>query len=372
MKLLWSQFDKRTLVLDKPQEPDLDALLDHTFGSTPLFFIQEFLRSQKSRSKQIRIGTTRRDVRNNLRDAIVSKRIGYSDLRAWLKTVEGWGRQHLYIESIGRGGIAYTHLLNTSALRGFLKRKGFIRDVSSDAEPASPYLLDEIAVDDEIARVSWRCHSLQWERREELDETRELSDGEYEFRAFRKLPRSDVSRLVIRKTDGIVLCLVDLPLGDDHVAVHSQMNELRDAIMSPARSVPVSLAPIISALDQGAVAAHGPRARRELEVDVAPTQARYRTDGAHVEFRSTSQALGYTESDPVRQVRNAMQIARFDGEMGKFRLNFTGAGHRSHDMVVSFSASADRVFLFSRMTDVEVFALVDQLLPLGRPRGRGR
>jgi hypothetical protein len=155
-------------VSDKPQEADLDALLDHLFGSTPLFFVQEFLRSHKDKSTKIRIGTTRKDVRANLRDAIISKRIGFADFQAWLSTVEGWGKQHLYIESAGRGSLAYSHLLNTNGLRGFLKRKGYLRELSTDLEPASPYILDEIAVDDEIARITWRCHSIQWERREEL------------------------------------------------------------------------------------------------------------------------------------------------------------------------------------------------------------
>jgi len=348
-------------------QPDVDSVLDHLFGSTPLPFIQEFLRKQKEHSKQIRIGVNRSEVRANLRDAILANRIGYGDFRNWLQTVEGWGKQHLYILSAGRGSLAFSHLLNTSGLRGFLKRKGLIRDVSSDVEPMSSYILDEVAVDDELARISWRCHSVDWERRKDLDERRELDDGLYEFRAYRSAPRRDVSRLIIRKTDGIVLCLVDLPVGGDHDSIKKEMMEVGTAVIAPQRLTEIQLSGIISALDQGAVSERGPRARRQVSVDVAPTQSRFRTDGALVEFKSTSQATGYTDSDAVRQVRKAMQITRFVGEVGKFRLNFEGSLRRRHEMVVSLSASSNRIYLFSRMSDDEVFALVDQLLPLATP-----
>ena len=68
------------------------------------------------------------------------------------------------------------------------------------------------------------------------------------------------------------------------------------------------------------------------------------------------------DSGPVRHVRRAMEVVRFEGETGRFRLSFTGSDRREHSMVISLHADEGRIFLFSRMEETEVLTLVDQLL----------
>jgi len=353
--------------LATPPNEEVAALVDAIFASTPLLFIKQFLRSHRKEARRVRIGATRDEVRENLKDALIARQIGYEEARQWYSEVEGWGRQHLYLSEVPKRSLVHPHLLNPSALTSFLKRKGHWGDSTSDGDHQPQHTLTEVSVDDEAARMTWRCHTLDTERHENLDYTEERADGVYEFRAFRLLPRRTASRVIVRKTDGIVAVLVDLPLGADHDVIRVQMGSTTKVVLAPLTEQPIHLAPIVSALDEGAIAAAGPRAKRELELGVAPRQARYRTDGAKVEFKTTRESAGYTESDAVRHVRRALRIESFVGEAGKFRLTFEGQARQPHDMIVSLNGADNRIYLYSRMSEPEVFGLIDQLITL-RPK----
>jgi hypothetical protein len=318
--------------------------------------------------REVRIGSNRKDVKENLRHAIASGLIDRKELVVWFRTVEGWGKQHLYMMSASRRTLALAHLLNTRSLDSFLVARGLRTAATPEEEPASPYVVDDAVADDALARITWRAHVTDHERHEDLDEVRELEDGIYEFRAFRRLPRRSASHLLIRKADGIILALIDVPLQrDDHPQLLRTMNDLTRALLAPITIAPVNLSPIVSNLDQGAIATYGRIPTRPVALEVEPTQARYRTDGARVEFKSTSEISGYADSEPARHVRRALKIANFEGEAGKFRLTFEGPRRQPHDMIVSLNAYDNRVFLFSRMSEDEVLALVDQLISL-QPR----
>lgn len=345
-----------------PPRKDLDQLLNEIFASTPLLFLREFLRTEKARTPRVRIGVTAKEVRANLREAVLSRAVGLDEVETWFRTVEGWGHQHLYLRLANRRSLNLKHLLSTAALTTFMESKGRLANQDAPAEPRSAHALTGILVDDELARLTWTSHTIDLERHEELDEVRELPDGEYEFRAHRHVPRRSHCRSLVRKTDGVILILIDLPLGDEHSSMLSTVEDVTSNALAPLPIQPVQLSPIVSALDQGAVARFGPRATRDLELGVAPTQARYRTDGAQVEFKSTRESAGYTDSTSVRRVRRAMQVEQFQGESGKFRLTFEGAHRQPHAMIVSLNAYDNRIFLYSRMAESEVLGLVDQLL----------
>lgn len=352
------------------QAADINILLDEVFATVPLLFVKEFLRGQRRERNKVHIGGTRDEVRENLRDALLAGKVGPADVVTWLQEVEGWGRQHLYLSRVPKRSLNQPHLLNSNALKSFLKRKGLWTESSATDNP-SQHSLREINVDDVAARITWRSHVVNDERHDELDYQVDRDDGEYAFRAYRLVPVRTASRIIVRKTDGIVAQLVDLPLGVDHDRVRDQMNAAARQILAPLALEIIYLSPIVSALDQGSIASFGPRARRALDVGVAPTKARYRTDGAKIEFKSTRESTGYNDSDAMRHVRRALRIEQFEGEAGKFRLSFEGKDRQSHDMVVSLSAPDNRIYLYSRMSEEEVFSLVDQLVAL-IPKHDGR
>jgi hypothetical protein len=343
----------------------IDLMIDRVFGSTPLLFVKDFLRQHRRASPHVRIGTTIKEVRSNLRDALLSQAIGPAQLEQWLDAVEGWGKQHLYLGRVAKRSLTHAHLLNLNGLRSFLTRRGFATAARDAAAEPSAHVISDLTVDDERATITWRSHSIGYERREELDEVRELDDGQYEFRAHRQMPRRSASRFIIRKTDGITLTLIDIPLGQDHNAAKQKIDDTAIAVLAPLTSSPIPLGPILRALDQGAVARFGPRQHRSLDIGVAPTQARYRTDGGRIEFKSTRESSGYADSRTMRTVRQAMEITRFEGEAGKFHLRFEGSQRQPHSMVVSLNAVEERMFLFSRMDETEVLRLADQLIALG-------
>ncbi len=341
---------------------EIDGLIEQLFVSTPLPFVKEFLRSQKAKSKNVRIGMNRKEMKQNLRDALVGRFISEQALKKWLVEVEGWGKQHLYLATVPKRSLTQAHLLNSRALRRYLEKNDLLHERGEVTDDDGSYVIDSIEVDDEVARIVWRCHAIQYERQESLDETRELDDGDYVFRAFRMTPRRSASKCIIRKTDGVVLTLVDLPLGSEHTEVHELITKTARKVLAPLTLEVVRLGAIVTQLDGDAIRARGPRANRNVSLGVSPTQARFRADGARLEFKSTRESTGYTDCDAVRSVRRAMTVEQFEGEAGKFRLSFEGRDGSHHDMVVSLSAAEDRIFLFSRMKESELLALVDQLL----------
>jgi hypothetical protein len=347
------------------EEADIEAQLAQVFASIPLLFVREFLRQEKAKKKSIQIGVTQKDVRKNLRDALISGAIALSQLHAWLNAIEGWGRQHLYLLRVSKRSLTHAHLLNERALETFLTRKQ-LREIDSVDREAPAYRLESVSVDDEIVRLTWRFHGIALERREELDEVRELADGQYEFHAHRRTLKRSTSQLIVRKTNGVVLLLVDLPLGDEHKGLRDQILQAAKILLEPLTVSPVALEPIVRGLDEDAVEKHGPKPRRGLSLGIAPTQARFRAPGARVEFRSTAESRSYTDSDEVRRVRKAMQVERFVGEAGRFRLTFESEDRSPHVMVVSFAAAEGRMYLFSRMNEREMLSLVDHLLTLDR------
>lgn len=341
-----------------------ELFLDTLFATTPLLFVQEFLRDHKRKHKGIRIGSTVREARAALLLALQSEILTIDGLDEWLRNVEGWGKQHLYLARVRKRSLSHPHLLNDATLKRFLLKKALLAD-SDSPEGIPKHALTDISVDDELARLTWRVHGADWERREELDEERVLEDGVYQFRAYRRLLRRSASRVLIRKTDGVVLLLLDIPLGPDHDELLTRLRDAALAVLAPLSLDAVDLGPIVETLDSNALAGFGPRARRDLDMGVEPTLARYRTEGARVEFKSTRESTGYARSDAVRHVRRAMEVRQFVGEAGKFRLTFE-SDERRHDMVVSFHVAEHRAYLFSRMDEREVLTLTDSLLTLRR------
>lgn len=343
-----------------------EARIDLILGTTPLEFVREYLRTVRKENNAVRIGTTRAEVRENLRTALVSGALDRSALEAWFEATEGWGKQHLYLSTTTYRGLHHRHLLTRGALVTFMRSRGLHADVP--AEPTSAHVLTEVFVDDELVRLTWRLHKMDFLRREDLDREEDNEDGRFQFRAYRFTPRRSSSRLILRKTDGVVLLLIDLPTGEDHSALRGTIEGVAQALLHPTVPNVVHVAPIVSALDSDGLAATGPRPRRTAGIAVTPTQARYRADGAELEFRSTKQASGYAESPPVAHVRRAMTLARFEGASGRFRLTFTGHGGKKRSMVISLNAHENSLYLFSSMIEAEVLDLAEQLLE--RTRGR--
>lgn len=345
---------------------NIEALINLVFQETPLEFIRDFLRHKKRGSSAIRIGVTATEVRNNLRTAVTTGAIHPEDLDQWLRAMEGWGKQHLYIERVPRRALTHAHLLSTAALSSFLDRQ--FGSSADSHHSTDENRLASWEVDDERATFTWRASSIDYERHEELDRIETIENSEYQFRAYRILPRTSASRLVIRKTDGVILKLLHMPLGDEHNAALGLINGFASRIVAPLPLSPVPIEPMMRSLDQTAMSASGEQ--RRLQLAVSPTQARWGTDGARVEFKSKSSSKGYIESYPARTVRNALQVAHFLGEAGKFQLQFASSESKNRSMIVSFDVEGGRLYLFSRMEEREVLRLVDHLMSLSESAHR--
>ncbi|MHB8837505.1 MAG: hypothetical protein ACYC7F_00975 [Gemmatimonadaceae bacterium] len=341
----------------------LDRLISEACEAAPLPFLRQFLREQRGRGRRIGIGATAKQARENLRDAIAAKLIGTEDVRAWILRVEGWGHQHLYLYRCHKPSHLLPQLLNRQNLERHLKKTGV--EIGSEGDPAADgHQLTRLYVDDELVRLSWVAFDQRLLRRLDLDQVHETDDCDYELHAYERRPTRSLAHLVLRKTDGLVLVLVDLPLGESHTRLKERVLAVSSRVLAPIQSDRLALSNAITNLDSRAIAAKGPKASRDLSMSVSPTHAGYRTDGARVDFRSTAEGHGYEDVDAVRTVRRALAVDKFSGDGGRFRLRFDSQAGTSHDMVMSIDARDDRVYLFSSMLETEVFALADVLLEL--------
>jgi hypothetical protein len=349
-----------------PLDIDFDQLVHQVFAATPLDFVRDFLREQKRRDGRVRIGLTREEVRANLRDAIVQRLVPRSAVVDWLHAAAGWGKQHMYLFRVPRRTLATPVFLNHANLRNALERAGVWPAGDGRADPESPHLVDWAEVDDERATINWQSTGIRWERREDLDQTKETDDGVFQWRAYKRDLRRNASRMVFRKTDGTVLFLLSNLLDDsEHEEMAKRMKELLSVLASTQTVHQVDLAPVVTALDQEALATIGQSPSRGVNLGISPTQTRFRGDGARLEFKSTTESSEYARTRGVRRVREALRVEQFLGESGKFRLRFRGEGRREHAMVVSLYAFDNRCYLYSSMDEAELMQLVDEILQRG-------
>src|SRR5438093_13307105 len=64
-------------------------------------FIKELLREKKRIDSTIRIGAGKDEILSNLVEAIEQGKIAQSELDEWVRSVEGWGKQHVYLYRVG-------------------------------------------------------------------------------------------------------------------------------------------------------------------------------------------------------------------------------------------------------------------------------
>src|SRR5690242_5669352 len=155
---------------------NVDTLVDIVLSSTPLQFVREFLRSHKRGSRGIIIGATREEARRNLREAILNNQIASTELESWLREIEGWGRQHLYLRRVKGKVSTMSQWLNSGAISAFLAKRSLLQNSDERMEEQSS-LVHHVAVDDVYGRLAWRAESEKWERREDLDQTELLNDA---------------------------------------------------------------------------------------------------------------------------------------------------------------------------------------------------
>src|SRR6202011_3852584 len=112
--------------------------------------------------KKIRIGDTKEDFKTNLDGAIEKGKLRLEEVDDWLKSVEGWGNQHVYLYNISP---SLRKNLTTAKIRECVQSQNDLEKVWEAPTvlefPDEPNLTS-ISFTDSVLRLVWHEASPTW------------------------------------------------------------------------------------------------------------------------------------------------------------------------------------------------------------------
>lgn len=320
-------------------------------------FIKELLRE-----KDIRIGTNKDDFERNLTDAIESGKLGLDDVESWLRLVEGWGNQHVYL---------YTILpkLRREMTKPRIRKR--VSDAGLDrvwdggillAFPDEPQLTS-ISFTESVLRLVWQESSPGWIPVPEKNYTEEEGLDTFEYRAWRMIERRAITRFEADLDKGLAGLFIASPIQtDEHLAAIAEVKRVIGLLLDlPAlEEGQINISIVSRNLDQGNV---------PNNVTVSPSvkaqKSRLASGGGYVEFAADSRDKAYWEEPAIGNVRKsvrAQQLAAFHGGEGIFVFQ-QGAGpdDLTRPLRVQLYAKDNRVRLWAQMDAVEVWTILAKL-----------
>jgi hypothetical protein len=312
-------------------------------------FIKELLRN-----KGLPIGAKKDEFERNLAAAIDNGDLTRADVDEWLKSVEGWGNQHVYLYSV-------TDKLKL-ALDG-VERK--LRQTGLDALLNAPTTfefpeqpkLTSISFDGAKLQLTWQEAGTDWEKAKNK-EIRTETDGldTYEYRPYRRLDNRSITRFTLR---GKIAALTVGKAFDNknHEAAIQQVREVLGSLLS------------LEELDRGAVPLGVVARKLDQEASnkkapgVVARRSRLETNaGGSVEFDSGGEGAYWDDTalGDVRQAIRAAQIRKFRGAEGTFVFQPPMDG-LSRSLRVQLYRQSNRVRLWAQMSEAEVWTILETL-----------
>ena len=287
------------------------------------------------------------------------------DLEEWLREVEGWGRQHVYLYR-GTVPLRDDPLWDSpETVRDRLAGVEFGDAWRSHAAPDFPEELVPGYADyrDGRLEILWRRRRERWVRdRSEDKDPEEIRGYLYEFRAHRLELSRAVMRFVLYPSKFRGALFVQLPLGKAHDEAKEQAEATLRRVFAYHELKPASISRAIKSLDSQELA----ESEREEHGQVQSQNAKYYAGGATVEFDADPEIVAWKTVDAVRRVRRALETRSFEGVHGRFTVSLRSGAGMKRDIQMSLSGSQDRIYLFSQMDASEVWLVLDTVLQHSR------
>lgn len=318
-------------------------------------FIKELLREKK-----IRIGANKDDFESALSAAIESGALTLTDVEHWLRDVEGWGNQHVYLFNI------------SSTLRRELtlpKIRQKVTDAKLDALWDAPTVLafpdqpalTSISFRDSVLRVVWQEASPDWVPVPEKNYVTQEGLDEYEYRAFRRVQWRAVTRFEAHVNLGLAALFIPNPIqGDEHKAAIAEAKRVLGMLMPlPLLERGQCPIPIISRnLDQQNMPTN-----KTPNPAVRTQKSRLGSGGSYVEFAANSSEKAYWQEPAIQNVRDsvrAQQLQVFHGIEGVFVFQQDGNG-LARPLRVQLHGKDHRIRLRAEMDAGEVWTILGKL-----------
>jgi hypothetical protein len=334
----------------------MKRLVDGVIRAQGNRFIKELLRDEK-----IRIGDTKEDFQVNLNDAIESGKLRLDDLADWLKRVEGWGNQHVYLYKISP---KLTKELTEPKIRQQVEAAADLKKVWNAPTvlefPDEPNLTS-ISFSDSVLRLVWQEGSARWLQYPEKNYRKVEGLDTFEYRAWLRVERRAITRFEAHVDKGLAGLFILVPIADDeHKAAKEEAYRVIGRLMdlSALELGQIDISTVSKNLDQQNLPNN-----RTRQPAVKTQKSRLTSGGAYIEFASKSLDKAFWEETAVRNVRRSVrtpeQLRAFSGTEGSFI--FQEDIGLSRPLRVQFYGEENRIRLWKQMDAEEVWTILSKI-----------
>ncbi len=320
-------------------------------------FIKELLRSKK-----IPIGKNKNDFERNLNEAIESGKLILSDVDSWLKLVEGWGNQHVYLYNLTS---SLRKDLTQPKIQGQVKEKGFSKvwnGKTVNTFPDKPKLTS-ISFRHSVFQLQWQEVAQGWTAVADKNYKEVEGLDTFEYRAYRRLDDRAITRFEAHLDFGLAALFVAKPIADEEHK--NAIREARHVIgqlidLSELDRGQVDISTVCRNLDQQNVPTNS-----KPNPEIRTQKSRLASGGAYIEFAANSKTKAYWEESVVKDVRNSIrttQLSDFQGEDGVFVFQeSSGTDGLNRPLRVQLIGKDARIRLWAQMTAHEVWTILIKL-----------
>lgn len=307
-------------------------------------FIKELLRSHN-----IKIGATKKDFATNLATAIDEDKLTQDMIEAWLKEIEGWGDQHLYLFEVPAADSAGIE----AQLR--VSEHASLLEVETSYTFPNALELTRIALDREHLSLVWHQGKPGWDRVRAKDFTKPEGLETYRYEAFRERIDRSVMRFEWRFDDGFCAVMIHRNKDIDHDAALGLVWEMLEKLGLSAK-------PLVQiALNRAVKAAS--RAKAGVQ------SSRFDTEGGFIELASTLAEGGIEAVEPIRQARLAVDDGAFAKAQGMFHFEIAEP-KPSRTVALQVFGSEGRLRLWAQCRREDVYQMIGTIWRYNQADGR--
>lgn len=312
--------------------------------------VQDLVRAQGNlfikkllRDKNLPIGKNKQEFLTNLLAAIDQGNLTRTDFEEWLKHVEGWGHQHIYLYDLPQDTVTGNPWADQAAFLTAVERAGFkslLNAGTSQVFPEKPTLTG-VYVTESYMRLVWHL-GLEGRERSPSHDKKDvvIDDDVYDFEAYRHSADRSVMRFELRPGEKTAAAFVQMPIRSPaHKAVLEELWKTIRRLSPGLQLPPFNVSEAMKRLDE-----------EQLQEGAAlrTQQARWSGQGAYVEFGATSEGHGYREVAEIREVRLALRTMNVSGHTATVVFEAPGERGLGREVRVYLYGTQGRIWVRSQ------------------------
>jgi hypothetical protein len=318
-------------------------------------FVKELLREKK-----LPIGSTEKEFRANIREALDSRKLTEDEIEAWLDKVEGWGDQQAYICRVPLSEGETARFRNPNQFERLVNKAGLAKLFNRSHAALLPDKRELTLIQQTQLGIRFVWHEgLPWKRRyKEKDFSK--YDDELEADIYYEAHIYEWGRGVMsfawRFDLGLAAAFIPRREAEDYA---TQQNLIFQTV---GRVVPSIVTwpplPIPSAIYELDEKAFKERPRDPLKRRIRSKQTDFRAEGGVVSLSSTSKDIGWQDNIPIQTVRKAVNRSGFTGGKGDFYIRL---GNDAEELHVILYGKENRISFPKQMSDDTVWNFIKEI-----------